>query len=57
MYEYLCRKCGNRYEALRRMSDADRDLKCPECESEDVQRQLSTFASGGCSPSGSGGFT
>ncbi len=57
MYEYRCRECGKRYEMLRRMSDADRDLKCPDCQSEHVERQLSTFAAGGCSPSGSGRFT
>jgi hypothetical protein len=43
---------------LRRMQDADRDLKCPECESEEVERLLSTFAAGGgCKPTGSGRFT
>ncbi len=57
MYEYRCRECGKRYEMLRRMSDADRDLKCPDCESEKVERLLSTFAAGGCSPSGAGRFT
>jgi putative FmdB family regulatory protein len=57
MYEYRCRKCGKRYEMLRRMPDADRDLECPECRSKDVERLLSTFAAGGCSPSGPGGFS
>ena len=57
MYEYRCRECGERFEMLRRMSDADLDLVCPECRSEEVERMLSRFAAGGCSPSGSGGFT
>jgi putative FmdB family regulatory protein len=56
MYEYRCRKCGKSFEMLRRMQDADRDSKCPECQSEEVERLLSTFA-GGCKSSGSGGFT
>jgi hypothetical protein len=43
---------------LRRMQDADRDLKCPDCQSEEVDRLLSTFSSGGgCKPSRSGGFS
>jgi hypothetical protein len=42
---------------LRRMQDADRELECPECRSADVERQLSTFATGGCTPGGSGRFT
>ncbi len=57
IYEYVCRECGSRYEALRRMQDADRDLKCPQCQSEEVERLLSTFSAGGCSSSGSGRFT
>lgn len=57
MYEYRCRKCGKRFEMLRRMQDADRDLECPDCRSAEVERQLSTFATGGCTPSGSGRFT
>lgn len=57
LYEYRCQKCGKRFEMLRRMQDADRELKCPECRSEEVERLLSTFATGGCTPSGSGRFT
>ena len=57
MYEYRCRKCGKLFEMLRRMKDADRDLECPECLSEAVERLISTFAAGGCSPSGAGRFT
>jgi hypothetical protein len=42
---------------LRRIGDADRDLKCPECQSEGVERLISKFSAGGCKSSGSGGFT
>jgi putative FmdB family regulatory protein len=57
MYEYRCDECGNLYEQLRRMSDADRDLECPKCGSHDVERQLSAFAmsgggAGACAPGG-----
>ena len=57
MYEYRCRKCGEQFEKLRRMQDADLEQECPECQSEEVERMLSTFAAGGCSSSGAGGFT
>ena len=57
MYEYCCESCGKSFEQLRRMSDADRDLECPECRSRNVARLLSTFATGGCSPSAGGRFT
>lgn len=57
MYEYRCRKCDESYEQLRRMQDAELDLKCPECGGEDVERLISGFAtSGACSAGGSGGF-
>ena len=55
IYEYKCEKCGNYFELLRRMSDADRDLVCPECRSEEVKRLLSSFATSGCG--GRGRFT
>jgi putative FmdB family regulatory protein len=57
MYEYRCQVCGRTYEQLRRMSDADRDLECPECQSREVERLVSGFAMGGCSPTPGGGFS
>ncbi len=57
MYEYRCRECDGRFEMLRRMSDADRDVQCPECRSEEIERLVSAFSSGGCGSSGSSRFT
>jgi putative FmdB family regulatory protein len=68
IYEYKCDECGNNYEQIRRMSDADSNLECPKCRSERVRRQLSSFAtaSGGAGmsadtpcgkPCGTGRFT
>ena len=57
MYEYRCRKCSERFEMLRRMTDADRDVECPQCRSDEVERLLSAFSAGGCGSSGSGRFT
>jgi putative FmdB family regulatory protein len=62
MYEYRCADCGRLYEQLRRMSDAEKDLRCPHCDSEDVRRLTSACAvrstggsgGGGCGPSGRG---
>ena len=54
IYEYRCDKCGRKFEKLRRMQEADRDLECPYCESQKVERLLSSFATGGCgAPAGS----
>ncbi len=59
MYEYRCTACGETYEQLRRMSEADKDLVCPHCGSEQVERQISACSIGGCGGgSGSGaGFS
>ena len=58
MYEYRCNQCGETYEKLRRMEDADRNLKCPRCEADDVRRLLSVFAAGGgCDAVASSGFS
>lgn len=54
MYEYRCQSCGETYEQLRRMAEADSDLICPHCGSVQVERQVSACAIGGCG-GGSGG--
>ncbi len=54
MYEYRCQECGRQYEQLRRMSEADQDLKCPQCGSENVKRQYSACAIGAGSAGSSG---
>ena len=54
LYEYRCEKCGLRFEKLRRMQDADEGVGCPQCESQAVERLLSSFATTSCSaPAGS----
>lgn len=55
MYEYRCTECGERYEQLRRMSEADTGLECPKCGSERVDREISACAIGGGCGTGSGG--
>ena len=55
LYDYVCYYCGNSFEKLRRMSDDDSDVRCPDCGSEHIERLLSTFSTGSCS-SGSGRF-
>ncbi len=55
LYEYRCSGCGKVFEQLRRMQDADQGVICPACESELVERLLSTFSSrmgGGLGPCG-----
>lgn len=51
IYEYQCRKCGHSFELLHLSKDSESLIECPQCHSPKVERQLSTFAAGGCSPS------
>jgi len=58
LYEYRCETCGATYEKLRRVQDADKNLQCPICESQEVKRLVSAFAtSARCGTGGSRGFT
>jgi putative FmdB family regulatory protein len=52
MYEYRCEECGEVFEQLRPMAYADQGVVCPACESERVERLLSTFVSASCASSG-----
>ncbi len=48
LYEYRCKKCGAIFDKLRPVSQPDKDIRCPRCQSEETERQLSTFAAAGC---------
>ena len=64
IYEYRCKKCGERFEMFRSIKASDSDLRCLKCGSDDLERLLSTFVSTsgtgsagdiGCVPTISGG--
>lgn len=54
IYEFKCLKCENYQEFLLKSSDEEVELKCSQCESEELERVLSTtrHAMGGSSSSG-----
>ncbi len=54
LYEYRCKDCGEFFDKLRPVSKADDEIRCPRCQSKETERQLSTFAAGGCGGSSSG---
>ncbi len=53
LYDFICRSCGREFETL--VMGSSRPA-CPECGSEDLQKQMSVFArkSKGGSGAGSG---
>lgn len=56
VYEYQCRTCGNRFEALRRMSERAVVPSCPRCGAEETELAFSAPAFlGGSGSSGACG--
>jgi putative FmdB family regulatory protein len=44
IFEYVCRSCEKRFEAI---VNGTAVARCPECRSGELARQLSVFAVGG----------
>ena len=42
LFEYKCKKCSKEFEELVRSSDEK--VKCPACQSADVEKKMSVFA-------------
>jgi len=51
LFEYQCRTCGHRFEAL---VVGGRTPACPRCASEELEKQHSTFGFGGAGRAGAG---
>jgi putative FmdB family regulatory protein len=43
IYEYKCRKCGEKFEEYRGVYESDTEVRCPKCGSQDTERQISSF--------------
>ena len=44
VYEYVCKKCGHRFEMYRFFYQHDEDIKCPECGEKGPEKQFSAFS-------------
>lgn len=47
LFEYVCKKCGHAFEAL---IFGKQKAVCPKCQSQQLERQLSTFSAAVASP-------
>ena len=47
LYDYKCQQCTNAFTELRRSSEMDTQIDCPECGSRETIRSISSFAVGG----------
>ncbi len=41
IYEYICKDCNHKFEAMRGFSQADDPIKCSHCGSMDTHRAIS----------------
>jgi len=57
IYEYVCTDCGNQFELIRGMKEANTPIDCTHCHSQHTNRKLSRFyaQSGGRVLSGGNG--
>ncbi len=59
IFEYRCKECGEKFETLVFSSARPEPVKCEKCGSEQTEKLMSAFASGGLnagsSYNGSGG--
>ena len=59
MYEYLCERCGHRFDEIKRIAERDHPETCPECGATATAQisgvaMLTGSSKGYCAPSGGG---
>ena len=52
LYDYRCRECGHKFEAIRSNEEKDTGVECPACGSKAPLRLISLFSGGGKSSGG-----
>ncbi|MBN1272890.1 MAG: zinc ribbon domain-containing protein [Candidatus Aminicenantes bacterium] len=46
LYEFECLKCRKKFESLVALGK-EKDVRCPQCKSSDIQKCFSSFGIGG----------
>ena len=54
IFEFICSDCGRPFEELVMSTSKIADVTCPSCQSQNITKQISTFAS---KLSGGGGLS
>lgn len=54
IFEYKCKKCNSKFEVLHKSSLNLEEVSCPDCNSKENQKLLSTFSASGFSSGDSG---
>ena len=47
IYEYRCPKCGHEFEKLVPITTDPKDVDCPKCAREGVEKKMSLFGTSG----------
>ncbi|MCD4784492.1 MAG: zinc ribbon domain-containing protein [Candidatus Eremiobacteraeota bacterium] len=53
IYEYECRKCGNRFDKICISDTKDEEIDCPNCKGNNCKRKISLFSSKSSAPGSS----
>jgi putative FmdB family regulatory protein len=43
VYEYVCRRCGKKFMEILRLSELDKKIRCPKCNSAAVRKCIEPF--------------
>lgn len=60
-YQHICQKCKTEFEVFRKISEMEKDIICPNCDSEECKRLISKgtdfiLAGNGWEGKGKGGY-
>jgi putative FmdB family regulatory protein len=44
IYEYQCRECKHKFDALQKVGEDGSELRCPKCGADNPTKELSVFA-------------
>jgi putative FmdB family regulatory protein len=54
LYEYVCRKCGKKFSQVLTVKEHDtRKVRCPKCQSQDLEKVVEPFFAKTASKTGS----
>ena len=53
IYDFKCKSCKHKFEKLIFKEEEIKEIKCPKCESKDIEKLLTTFRIGGSESSSS----
>lgn len=46
IYSFMCKNCNHKFTELVNVTDNDNELKCPKCNSKNLEKLLTTFSVG-----------